>query len=59
MKIETNALYKVIECIFGFETGDGAMLKSLKVLGGIAQALFWIAFLAYCTYPAWSIWLNK
>ena len=51
-------MYKFIECLFGFETGDDTTIKSLKVFAGIAQALFGIAFFAYCMYPVWC-WLNK
>lgn len=52
-------MYKIIECVFGFETGDDAAVKALKVFAGLAQALFWIAFLTYCSYPVWCGWLNK
>ena len=52
-------MYKIIECIFGFETGDDATIKTLKVFAGVAQALFGIMFFAYCMYPVWICWLNK
>ena len=52
-------MYKIIECIFGFETGDDATIKTLKVFAGIMQALFWITFFAFCMTPVWIGWLDK
>ena len=52
-------MYKIIECIFGFETRDDATIKTLKVLVGILQAVFIVMFFAFCMYPVWIHWLNK
>ncbi len=52
-------MYKFIECLFGFETGDDATIKTLKVSAGILQVVFVILFFAYCMYPVWIGWLNK
>ena len=52
-------MYKFIEYLFGFETGDDAAIKTLKVFVGVAQALFGIMFFAYCMSPVWIGWLNK
>jgi hypothetical protein len=52
-------MYKFIECLFGFETGDDATIKTLKVFAGVAQALFVFMFFAYCMSPVWIGWLNK
>lgn len=54
-----KTMYKFIESLFGFETGDDAELKTLKVFSGIMQALFVVLFFAYCMYPVWIGWLNK
>ena len=50
---------KFIECLFGFETGDDATIKALKVFAGVARTLFVIMFFAYCTFLVWVGWLNK
>ena len=52
-------MYKFIECLFGFEGGDDATTKALKVFAGILQAAFVVMFFAYCMSPVWSGWLNK
>ena len=52
-------MYKIIECIFGFETGDDATIKTLKVLAGILQVVFIFMFFAYCMYPVWIDWSSK
>lgn len=52
-------MYKIIECIFGFETGDDTTIKILKVSTGILQAIFLFLFFAYCMTPVWICWLNK
>lgn len=52
-------MYKLIECLFGFETGDDATIKTLKVSVGILQVVFVVLFFAYCMTPVWIGWLNK
>ena len=52
-------MYKLIECLFGFETGDDATIKTLKVSAGILQVVFVVLFFAYCMTPVWIGWLNK
>lgn len=52
-------MYKIIECIFGFETRDDATIKTLKVLVGILQAVFVVMFFTYCMSPIWIHWVNK
>ena len=52
-------MYNIIECIFGFETGDDATIKTLKVFAGILRAVFVVMFFAYCMYPVWIDWSGK
>jgi hypothetical protein len=52
-------MYNLIECLFGFETGDDATIKTLKVSSGILQVVFVVLFFAYCMTPVWICWLNK
>ena len=50
---EIQTMYKFIECLFGFEAEDDAMMKTLKVFAGIMQAVFVVLFIAYCMSPVW------
>ena len=52
-------MYKIIGYLFGFETGDDATIKILKVSAGILQVVFVVLFFAYCMSPAWIDGLNK